>query len=287
VRPSQARRLLIPEQLHQLETFVSQTALAIERAQLADEAQQAQVRIETEQMRNSLLSSVSHDLRTPLATITGVTGSLIDGREALDAGTRRELLEMAHEEAQRLSRLVDNLLEMTRIDAGAVWVHKEWQPLEEVLGVALNRLETPLANRIVPVNLPPDLPLVPLDGILIEQVLVNLVENALKHTQPNSPIEISARASRQGVTFEVADRGPGLPPGDEQRVFEKFYRVSSTSKSGGTGLGLTICKGIVEAHGGRIWAENRPGGGAIFRFTLPFDGEPPSMPADASMDEAQ
>jgi two-component system sensor histidine kinase KdpD len=282
VRPAQSCRFLAPDQLHLLETFASQTALALERVELADEAQRAQVRAETEQMRSSLLSSVSHDLRTPLAAITGATSGLRESGDLLDAATSAELIQTAYDEAERLNRLVGNLLDMTRIESGGVRAHKEWQPLEEVIGAALTRLNQQLGDRPVTISLPPDLPLVPLDSVLIEQVLINLTENAIKYTPPGSPISIVATATREAATVEVADRGPGIPAGAEQRMFEKFYRAAASNGQGGVGLGLAICRGIVEAHGGRIWAENRPGGGAVFRFTLPLEGTPPRVPNEKS-----
>jgi len=281
VRPAQPRRFLAPDQLHLLETFASQAALALERVELADEAQHAQVRAETERMRSALLSSVSHDLRTPLAVITGATSGLVEGGATLEPATRAELAQTAYDEAERLNRLVGNLLDMTKLESGALQVQKEWQPLEEVIGAALTHLDDRLRDHPVATALPPDLPSAPLDSVLIEQVLINLLENAIKYTPPHSPIEISATATRDAVTIQVADRGPGIPPGDEQRIFEKFYRARSGNGSGGVGLGLTICRGIVEAHGGRLWVENRPGGGAVFRFTLPLEGMPPEMPPDS------
>jgi two-component system sensor histidine kinase KdpD len=277
IRPAQPRRLLAPEQLHLLETFASQIALGIERAALAEAAQQAQVQIETEQLRNSLLSSVSHDLRTPLAAIAGAASSLQEDHAALDASMRHELCQTIAEEAHRLNRLVNNLLEMTRLESGAIQVHREWQPLEEVVGAALTRLEAQLADRPLRTHLPADLPLVPLDSVLIEQVLINLLDNAVKYTPPGSPIMLSAWAIDGAVTVEVADEGPGLPPGEEHRIFEKFYRVRHATSPSGAGLGLTICRGIVVAHGGSMWAANRPGGGTAVRFTLPLTGTPPSV----------
>ncbi len=277
VRPEQPRRFLAPEQLHLLETFASQTALALERVELADEAQRAHIHAETERMRSSLLSSVSHDLRTPLAVITGATSSLLEGGATLDQATHDELLQTAYDEAERLNRLVGNLLDMTRIESGSVQVRKEWQPLEEVVGAALTRLEPQLSNHPVTTHLPEDLPLVPLDSVLIEQVLINLLENAAKYTPAGSVVTLSASATREAVTVEIADRGPGIQPGDEDRIFDKFYRSAPVNGQRGVGLGLAICRGIVEAHGGRIWAENRPGGGAVFRFTLPLDGAPPAV----------
>lgn len=272
-------QLLSPEQLHLLENFATQTALAIERDYLTEETRRSQVQIETEQLRNALLSSVSHDLRTPLATITGAASSLLEDGKSLSQETRRELLMAIYEEAGRLNRLVGNLLDMTRLESGAVQVKKEWQPLEEVIGTALARLENTnqALNATHPVNvkLPPDLPLVPLDEVLIEQVLINLLENALKYTPPGTPIEISATAQPQLITVAVSDRGPGLATGEEKQIFDKFYRAKSGKANGGAGLGLTICRGIVEAHGGQIRAENRFGGGAVFSFTLPLEGHPP------------
>ncbi len=277
VRPADPKALAAPEQLHQLETFANQAALAADRARLADEAQAAEVRIETERLRSSLLNSVSHDLRTPLATIVGAVSTILDSGGRLDAGTQRDLLESVRDETERLSRLVQNLLEMTRLESGALVLHKEWFPLEEVVGAALSHLSRRLAGRPVTVRVPPDLPLVEMDDVLIQQVVINVLDNALKYTPPGSPITILATATDQSVTVEIADKGPGLPPGAEDRVFEKFVRGDAKS-NGGAGLGLAICRGIVEAHGGRIWAQNLPGGGVAFLFTLPLTGKPPASP---------
>jgi two-component system sensor histidine kinase KdpD len=283
VRPAAPRRLLAPEQLHLLETFANQTALGIERAALAGEAQQAQVQITTERLRNSLLSTVSHDLRTPLTAIAGAASGLLEEHASLDTSKRHELCQTIAEEAHRLNRLVNNLLDMTRLEAGAIQVHKEWQPLEEVVGAALTRLEAQLHDRPLTTHFPADLLLVPLDSVLIEQVLINLLDNAVKYTLPGSPIALTAWATEDAVTVEVADRGPGLPPGEEQRIFDKFYRVQRPSMPSGTGLGLTICRGLVEAHGGQMWAENRPGGGTVVRFTLPLTGTPHYVPPEEDM----
>ncbi len=276
LRPAESESLAVPEQLHQLETFTNQTALALERTRLAEAAQEAQIRAEAERLRSSLLSSVSHDLRTPLASITGAASSLLEGETMFDAATRKELLETLSEEAERLNRLVSNLLEMTRLESGTLQARKEWHSLEEVVGVALGRLAKLLRDRPVSVQLPADLPLVPIDDVLIEQVLINLLDNAIKHTPDDRPLAIAAWAEPEAITVEVADRGPGLTPGDEERVFDKFYRGPGRD-SRGAGLGLAICRGIVAAHGGRIWAENRPGGGVVFRFTIPLDETPPEL----------
>jgi len=274
VRPVDRHALDAPEQVHQLETFANQTAVALERARLADEAQEAEVRIETERLRSALLSSVSHDLRTPLSTITGTVGTVLDGPAPLDPDTR-ELLESARDESERLNRLVQDLLDMTRLESGALQPRKAWHSLEDIAGAALGRLEKRLAGRRITTRFPPDLPLVPVDDVLIEQVFVNLLENALKYTPPDCPISITAVGGEDAVRVEVADRGPGLPPGDEGRIFEKFYRAGSPAGRG-AGLGLAICQGVIRAHGGRIWAHNVPEGGAAFFFSLPLSEQPPA-----------
>jgi two-component system sensor histidine kinase KdpD len=272
--------LATPEQLHLLETFAAQTALAIERVALVDEAQQARLQSETERLRNSLLSAVSHDLRTPLATITGSASALIEQEAGLDAAARRELAQAIEEEADRLNRLVHNLLEMTRLESGGVRVRKDWAPLEEVVGSALARVEKRLGERRVDIDLPPDLPLVPLDPLLIEQVFINLLDNAIKYTPEGSPIDISAVVEDRAVLVTVGDRGSGFAPGEETKVFEKFYRGQDAGARSGAGLGLAIARGMVEAHGGRIGAEPRAGGGALFRFSLPLATEPPEVRTD-------
>src|SRR5262249_40474249 len=205
VKPADRHALESPEQLHQIETFANQTALAIERALLAEEGQQAQVRMETERLRNSLLSSVSHDLRTPLAAITGGVSAILKNGATLSPAEREELLESVRSEAERLNRLVQNLLEMTRLESGTLDLHKEWHPLEEVVGAALHRLRDRLEGRRVITRVPPDLPLCAIDDVLIEQVLVNLLDNALKYTPAGSPITILATATDRAVTVEVAD----------------------------------------------------------------------------------
>lgn len=279
VRPTDSSRLVDPDQLHLLESLVSQVALALERARLSDEAQQAHVRAETERMRNAILSSVSHDLRTPLATITGAASSLLDQQGRFDPTTRLEMARSIYREADRLDRFLKNLLDMMRIEAGAVQLNKEWHPLDEVVGAALARLEGRLRDHTVNTAFPADLPLVLVDGVLLEQVVINLVENALKYAPAGSVIDLSASASNRDVIVEVADRGPGIPLGEGTRIFDKFYRAKP-AREGGVGLGLTICRGIVEAHGGRIWAENRSGGGALFRFSIPLPEQQPSVESE-------
>jgi len=264
-----------PAERHLLEAFAGLVGVALERVTLAERTQQARLEVEAERLRTSLLSSLSHDLRTPLGVITGAATSLKDSGDAMPPESRRELLASIVEEAQRMNRLIRNLLDMIRVETGSLQVQKDWQPLEDAVGVALIRLGDRLADHPVEVKLPEDLPLVPLDAVLLEQVFINLLENAVKYTPAGTPIEISARPGPGLVTVRLADRGPGLPPGEEERVFEKFYRGADAPPGKGVGLGLTIARGIVVAHGGRIWAENREGGGAVFSFTLPLTGPAP------------
>ncbi len=269
-RPTSAAYFASPAHAELLDTFASQIALALERARLGEDAQRAQLEVQNERLRNALLSSVSHDLRTPLAVIKGAVTALIDGGSSLTAARRAEYLATISDEASRLNRLVRNLLNMTSLEAGALRVrNKEWQPLEEVIGVALNRLDEQLEDRPVHVSIAPDAALVPFDATLVEQIFVNLVENALKYTPPSSPISIGARRVADGVEVAVTDAGPGVPVGEEESIFEKFHRATRTGP--GMGIGLTICRGIVTAHGGRIWYERGDGGGASFRFVLPLD----------------
>ncbi|MBK8258074.1 MAG: sensor histidine kinase KdpD [Polyangiaceae bacterium] len=275
-------RPLPTEERHSVMAFARQCAVALSRARLAEEAKTSALRARTEELRSSLLSTVSHDLRTPLATITGAATTLRDKTVQLSEDQRSDLLESITDEADRLERLVRNLLEMTRIESGGIEVKREWLPLEEVIGAALTRLESKLASRKVQVILPPDLPLVSVDPLLMEQVFVNLLDNAEKHTPPNSPIEIRAMEGDGDVTVEVLDRGPGLPRGTESKVFEKFFRGPSR-EAFGAGLGLAICKGVADAHGGSIVAENREDGGAVFRIRLPFSGPPPLVPSSRSV----
>jgi two-component system, OmpR family, sensor histidine kinase KdpD len=283
--PKNRDRPLEPEECDLLQTLISQIALALERAQLTENAQKAQLQIETERLRVSLLSSISHDLRTPLAAITGSISSLIESDERLDAATRRELLVSVYEGVFRLNRQVINTLEMTRLESGSVELRKGWYSLEELAGAALSRPDDRLRDRTVITDLPDDLPLVSCDPVLIDQVLLNLLDNALKYTPPDSPIEISARVVQGTVQVDIADRGPGVPPGEEERVFDKFFRAQPARGSSGVGLGLSICRAAMRVHGGRIWAENRPGGGARFSFTLPLLEQPPAEEAELDEDE--
>jgi two-component system sensor histidine kinase KdpD len=275
--PSSLRRVFLPEQQRLLETFLNQVALALERVRLAEAAQSAQIKVETESLRNSLLAGISHDLRTPLSAIVGAASSLAEEPERLSEQARRELARTIYDEGQRMATLANNILDMARLDAGGVKLKREWVPLEEIVGGVLTRLRSRLEGRPLRIGLPKDAPLVKLDAVLIEQVLVNLLENALKYTPAGTAIEISAEFAPAAVTISVVDEGPGIPAGLEERLFDKFFRAAPERAQSGVGLGLTICRAIVEAHGGRIRAENRFPHGAAFRFTLPRDEEPPAI----------
>lgn len=258
-----------------LTAFVRQSAVAFERFRLAEEARVAALRARTEELRSALLSTVSHDLRTPLAVVTGAATTLRDNT-TLDEPTRDSLVETICDEAERLERLVRNLLDMTRVQAGALAVKREWVPVEEIIGSARTRLGRQLAGRSVHVQLAPTIALISCDPILFEQVVLNLLENAAKYSPSSTPIEVFVRASEGAIELEVADRGPGFDPADSERLFEKFYR--GTRSSTGAGLGLAVCRGIVEAHGGTIRALLRDGGGARFVVSLPTIGTPPPVP---------
>ncbi|MBK9168547.1 MAG: sensor histidine kinase KdpD [Bryobacterales bacterium] len=278
VVPTESAHLESPEQFHLLEIFASQTALAIERIQAASAAREAHLRAETEQMRSGLLSAVSHDLRTPLSAITGAASSLRSQSHQFSENTRQELLESIESEADRLSRLVNNLLEMTRLESGSVQVRREWYPLEELTGAALTRLGRVLEGRKVTTSMPADL-MVFVDAVLFEQVLWNLLENASKYTPAGSPISIAAWEHNKEVAIEISDSGPGFASGEEHLVWDKFYRGRAAGARG-AGLGLPICRAIVTAHGGRIEAANRPDGGAVIRIQLSQPGPPPEVPVD-------
>jgi two-component system sensor histidine kinase KdpD len=264
-----------PARRRLLESLAGQTGAALERLALAERSRASEVEVEAERLRTSLLSSLSHDMRTPLASIEGAASTLLQESEP-GAAARRDLASTIVQESHRMGRLVANLLDMIRLESGSLQVHKEWQLLPDVVGVALLRTEDQLRAHLVTTSFPADLPLVPMDEILLEQVFVNLLENAARHTPPGTPIEIGAEGREREVVAWVADRGPGIPSGQEEAIFRKFHRAGSTA-GGGVGLGLTICRGIVTAHGGRIWAEARPGGGAVFRLSLPITGTPPAL----------
>lgn len=243
---------------------------AVERAHLLEQAREAEMLRATEKLQAALLNSISHDLRTPLASITGAVSSLRDPEVQLDETTRGELIADIATEADRLNRLVGNLLDMSRVEAGALHVTREAGDMAEVVGAALEQRAAQLEGRQLTLRVPGDLPPVPISEPLIVQVMVNLLDNALKYSPDGTPIEVRAAADDTGVSVEVADRGVGFPDEDERRIFDKFYRVQQPGRVSGTGLGLAIAKGIIEAHGGAIVAEHRAGGGSVFRFTLPL-----------------
>jgi len=280
VFPDDRHRFENSDQRYFLDMFASQMAAAMERAELGEEAEHQRIQADTERLRNALLSSVSHDLRTPLAIITGAASTLLNETHELPKDENRSLMQSIYDEGDRLNRLIGNLLDMTRLESGTLTVKKEWYPIEEIIGVALNRTEQRLKGRNLRVTAPPDL-FAPVDDVLVEQALVNVLENAAKHTRMGSPIEIRAAVEDGWLVVEVADRGPGIALGDEERIFEKFYRGQSEGGPIGAGLGLAIARAIAVAHGGRLIARNREGGGSAFVLTLPIEGEPPAVVLDA------
>jgi two-component system sensor histidine kinase KdpD len=279
--PANPRRVFVPEQRRLLETFAGQIAVAIQRARLADEARAAQLAAETESLRNALLAAISHELRTPLAAIVGASSSLAEPPAGMSEPARRELARTVAEEARRMSEVVAKVLDLARLQSGATRVHAGWHPVEEVVGSALARTAQRLARHRVTTRLPGGTALGRFDAVLIEQVLVNLLENAAQYTPAGSHVELAVVPRREELEFSVCDDGPGLPRGQEKKIFEKFHRGAPETAPGGAGLGLAICKAIVEAHGGEIEAENIPAGGAMFRFALPQNEEPPAVEAEA------
>ncbi len=272
IKPSGKSAYLSQDQRNILDAFVNQVAIAIEGARLVEQAHQTELLEATEKLQTALLNSISHDLRTPLVSITGALSSMQESGPALDEEVRESLIETARGEAERLNRLVGNLLDISRLEAGGMQLHREACDVQELIGSALEQIGTPLKDHLVNVEISPKIPLVPLDFVLFSRVLVNVIDNALKYSPLEKPIEIRARVSKQDLEISIADRGEGIPVDDLERIFDKFYRVQRPDNVSGTGLGLSICKGIVEAHHGCIQAENRRGGGAIFRIRVPLEG---------------
>ena len=270
VRLENDREYRSTENRRLLDAFATQAAMALERVQFSQQAEQAQILQARENLERALLNSISHDLRTPLSSITGVLSSLRDEGTNLNGQARRELLDTACGEAERLNRFVGNLLDMTRIEAGAVRLRLEPCDVQDLVGCALAVLEPRIGDREMSFRMLPIMPLAPMDLVLMTQVLVNLLENSLKYSPAGTPIEIVASTDANRLVIEVADHGPGIPEKDLQRIFDKFYRIPVPEGAGGTGLGLSICRGIVEAHGGAIKAENRPGGGLKIVIHLPL-----------------
>jgi two-component system sensor histidine kinase KdpD len=272
VEPAHSRELG-PEQRRLLDTCASLLAISLERIHYIEVAQSSTVQIESERLRNSLLSAISHDLRTPLASLVGLADTL-QLTKPTPTAEQREIMQSIRQSAMRMNALVNNLLDMARLQSGAVQLNRQWQPLEEVVGSALAACAPALAGRALKVDLADDLPLLHLDAVLIERVLVNLLENAAKYTPPGSAIELTGRLQGDSVALMVDDHGPGLPKGREEAIFQKFERGVKESADSGVGLGLAICRAIVQAHGGAIHGESRSGGGARFTVLLPI-GEPP------------
>jgi two-component system sensor histidine kinase KdpD len=256
--------------------LAAQISLALERARLAEDRAEARLRADHEHLRSTLLSSVSHDLRTPLGTITGATTSLLDPGPEADPADQRMLLLTIHQESCRLEKLVNNLLELTKLESGQVQVKKEWVPMEEVVGSAVSRMEDQFEDR--PLTLDLREAWVPLDPVLFEQVLLNLLDNALKFSPPGTPIEIESWVTDGRAKLRITDHGPGFAEGEEEEVFEKLHRGSRSASAPGAGLGLAICRSILQAHGGTIKAANTPRGGAQLTLTLPIEGAPPELP---------
>ncbi|MBL9027342.1 MAG: sensor histidine kinase KdpD [Myxococcales bacterium] len=273
---------LRPDEQGFLEALGRQAGFALDRTRLAEQARQAALAAKTEELRSSLLSTVSHDLRTPLAAITGAATTLRDDSD-LPVAMRLDLLGTICDEAERLERLVSNLLDMTRLESGQVRLKREWVPLEEIVGSALARTESPLTAHAIRTDLAEDLPLISVDPILFEQLLVNLLENAAKYTPPGTEVTIAARSSTEELEVDVLDRGPGIPRGEEERIFERFARGAHPNVSG-VGLGLPICRAIARAHDGTLDVVAREGGGAAFRIRIPQPAGRPSTPPEAPLE---
>lgn len=281
VLPANSRRILLPEQAHLLDTFAGQLALALERARLADQAQAATVAAETESVRNSLLAAISHDMRTPLAVISGAASSLAQPDSRLSSEARYELAQSIVDESTQMTQLIANVLDMTRLESGRAAAKPEWISLQEIVGSALHRLRRLLAAHSVETRLDEAPPLIFADPVLLEQLLFNQIENAAKYTPAGSRIVISARRRDDWVELMVSDNGPGFPPDiDPNALFDKFQRGRAEGVIGGVGLGLAICRAIARSHGGDVRAERQSPGGAMFVTTLPLPEDAPELPQD-------
>lgn len=270
-------RTLIPAEERLLKAFAAQGALAIERLALADAETQAKILEESDRFKSIILSSVSHEFRTPLATIKAATTSLLSDDISWESAARTDLLQAMDEEADHLNYLVGNLLDMSRIEAGALQLNKRWNVLTEIVDGVNERMHRQLTSFQIIIDIDDDYPLIPVDYSLMEQVFTNLMNNSTKYAPRGSTISISASLADQSTALiKVVNEGPHVTPDHLDRIFDKFYRMTDPQRVSGIGLGLSICRGIVEAHGGRIWAENIPEGLA-FMFTIPLtlDGNPP------------
>jgi two-component system sensor histidine kinase KdpD len=269
VLPQNQRRVLLPEQRHLLETFAGQIGIALERVQLAAAAEAASLDVERESLRTTLLASISHDLRTPLAVIAGAGSTLAERGDSLDEPTRASLARSIEAKAREMSDLVSNVLDLMRFESGQVFLRTDGEALDDLIGAALHNSEQPLSRHIIDLRLPTDLPAVVVDARLIVQVFTNLFDNIGKYTPPETHVTVTAEVDDKSIRVRVDDDGPGLPPGDPARLFDKFHRGDEEGAIGGVGLGLAICQAIVEAHGGEITAQRRSPRGARFELTLP------------------
>jgi two-component system, OmpR family, sensor histidine kinase KdpD len=273
VLPQNPRRVLLPEQRHLLDTFAGQTGVAVERAQLAERAEAVRVAAERESLRNTLLASISHDLRTPLAAMAGAGGTLAEHGTSLDEPTRASLARSIETKAREMSELISNVLDLVRLESGQVVLRRDWQMLEDLAEAALGAIEPRLGGYTVETRWPAELPPVYVDATLVVKVFTNLLDNVVKYTPRGTRVVMSAAADGAFVRVTVDDDGPGLPQGDPARLFEKFQRGNEEGAAVGVGLGLAICKAVIEAHGGEIEAHDRTDGGARFVFTLPAEQE--------------
>jgi two-component system sensor histidine kinase KdpD len=266
-------RLNNPDRRRVLQTCASLLAISIERIHYIDVAQRTTMQMESERLRNSLLSAISHDLRTPLTALVGLADTL-EITTPPPSTQQREIATAIRQSALRMNALVNNLLDMARLESGTVQLNCQWQPIEEVIGSALSACKQLLNGRPITTRLPDNLPLLHIDAVLIERVLVNLLENTAKYTPAGTAIEIEGYIKNNQVLITISDHGPGLPKGKEKLIFDKFERGKKESATPGVGLGLAICKAIMQVHKGHIDGKNRPSGGAIFTLTLPC-GTPP------------
>lgn len=269
------KSLLSDEQKYLLEAVTAQIALAAEREKLWEKQQKSKMEVERERLRSNLLRGISHDLRTPLAGILGATSTLIDNYDVLGNSIKKDLLQDVYEETSWLIHSIENILSLTRIDEGRIEIKKNMEAVEEIVGEAVSRVKKLSGSHVIKVDIPDDLILIPIDGMLIEQVFINLLDNAIKYTPEDSTITVSAKVEKDNIIFEVSDNGNGISEENLPYIFNRFYTGTSSNKNSrhGTGLGLAICKSIITAHGGKIYAFNSQNGGAVFRFILPVGSD--------------
>jgi two-component system sensor histidine kinase KdpD len=277
LEPANLRRIFLPEQRQLLDTFVNQIVHTLERASLAEQAKDATLKMQSESLRNSLLSSISHDLRTPLATIVGAATTLDSDNDQLNPDSRKKLVRAISEEAQRMSELTIKILDMAQLEAGEVTLNRQWYEPEEIIGCALNRVDKKLKGRKINLHMPEQQNLIYVDAVLLQQVVVNLLDNADKYSPEGLPIDISVENTPFGLSISIADLGPGISAEFQQKIFDKFFRIHAESAQSGVGLGLSICRAIIEAHGGKILVSNRNPLGSVFKIKLPILQSPPAF----------